>query len=58
MKSNDLPIYQMFYDLCNNVSTSSWASKMNSIIDHLGFSNIRLSFDPRVNYYLLIKSRM
>ena len=48
----------MFNDLCNNVSTSSWASRMNSIIDHLGFPNIRLSFDPRVNYYLLIKSRI
>ena len=57
-KNNESPIYRMYNDLWSNVTTSCWASRINSIIDHLGLRDIRLYFDPSVNYYNLLKSRI
>ena len=58
MKNNEVPIHHMYRDMCNNVTTACWASKINSVIDHLGFSHIRLYFDPNVKYYDILKTRL
>lgn len=41
MKNVDSPPYNMYVDLCNNVNSACWSSKINSIIDHLGFTYVR-----------------
>jgi hypothetical protein len=48
----------LYRDLCNNVNTNCWASKLHSIIDHLGLTNIRLNYDCNANYLSLFKSRI
>ena len=58
MKNNELPISHMYQDLCNNVNKKCWASRLNSIIDHLGCTDIRMNFDPRINYFRILKTRI
>jgi len=58
MKNNELPIYHIYNDLCDNVNTPCWASRINSIVDHLGYAHIRLFLDHNVYYYSLLKSRI
>ena len=46
--------YKMYIDSCNNVRGLSWAKRANSIIDHLGFTDIGNTFDNRINYLTLV----
>jgi hypothetical protein len=48
----------MNIDSCNNVRGSSWAKRVNSIVDQLGLTDIRTSFDNSVNYLPLLKCRL
>ena len=50
--------YKMYIDSCNNIRGPSWAKRVNSIIDHLGFTDVRTAFDERINYLLLFKNRV
>ena len=58
MKNDELPITQMYLDLCNNVNVKCWAKRMNSIIDHLGFTNIRTNFDSGINCFRSLQTRL
>ena len=58
MKDNNDNARRLFNDLCNIKNNHSWARRLNSIVDHLGRSNIRLFFNPQVNYYPTIKNRL
>ena len=58
MKNYNSPIYNVYIDQCQNVNNSCWAKRLNSIIDHLGFSHLLLDFDRSVNYTALLKSRL
>ena len=58
MKNNELTISKMYFELCNNVNNKCWAKRINSIIDHLGFTNLRLNFDPRINCFNSLKTRL
>ena len=40
MRNNDSQIAKMYMDLCSSVNTKCWARRMNSVIDHLGFTHI------------------
>lgn len=48
----------VYNDLNANINNSSWAKRINSIIDHLGFMDIRLNFDVNINYLPLLKCRI
>ncbi len=39
------------------VNGSCWASRINSIIDHMGYTNIRINFDVNRNYWYTLKRR-
>ena len=58
MKNIDSPIFNMYIDQCNIVNNSCWAKRINSIIDHLGFSHLLLNFDHSVDYTSLLKTRL
>ena len=45
MKNYNSPIYNVYIDQCQNVNNSCWAKRLNSIIDHLGFSHLLLNFE-------------
>ena len=47
--------YKMYIDSCNNIRGPSWAKRANSIIDHLGFTDIRTAFDNRINHCPCLK---
>lgn len=53
--SVNMPIFNAYIDQCNNVNISCWASRIHSILDHLGYSHIRLNFDTSMNYFPLLK---
>ena len=48
----------MHMDACNDIIGLSWAKRTTSILDHLGFTDIRTSFDINVNYLPLLKCRV
>ena len=51
-------LYHAYIDQCENVSAPCWATQIHSIIDSLGFSNIRLQFDVNVKYMSIFKNRI
>lgn len=58
MKNPDSPLYNMYCELNNNVNVSTWASRIHSIIDHLGFTDIRIDIDSNSNYLPLFVNRL
>jgi len=58
MTNNQSPSYEAYVDQCNNVISTCWAKRINSIIDHIGFANIRINFDYNFNCVLTLKRRL
>jgi hypothetical protein len=58
MKNPQSPIHELYKDQCLNINGSCWAKRINSIIDHLGYSYLRDNFDNRINYFPEIKRRL
>ena len=58
MTNTQSPIYEAYVDQCHNVISTCWAKRINSIIDHLGFSNIRINFDNNFNCVPTLKRRL
>ena len=58
MTNTQSPIYEAYVDQCNNVISTCWAKRINSIIDHLGFANIRINFDNNFNCVPTLKRRL
>ena len=58
MNNADAPGYDMYIDATNNIRGPSWAGRLNSIIDHLGYSEIRHTFDIGKNYFPELKCRL
>ena len=52
------PISSLYMDQCANINSNCWASNMNSIIDHLGFSQLLNNYDINCNYMPLLKTRL
>lgn len=48
----------MYRDQCININGTCWAKRINSIIDHLGFNEIRGNFDCNTNYISKLKQRI
>ena len=58
MSNINSPLYDSYWDQCNTINTNCWAKKINSIIDHLGLTHIRLNFDRNCNYFTIFKRRI
>jgi hypothetical protein len=58
MKNVSSPIYVMYRDLIDHNINSCWASRIHSIIDHLGFAHIRFNFDDSCKYLPMFKNRL
>ena len=48
----------MYLELCDIRNCKSWAKRMHSVIDHLGFTNVRFNFDASYDYFHVLKSRL
>ena len=57
-KNTNSPIYSLYLDQCANINNSCWSSRINSIIEHLGFSHLLNNFDINNNYLPLLKTRV
>ena len=58
MSSQASPIFNIYMDQCATINGACWAKRINSIIDHLGFNEIRVNFDPEANYVSKFKQRI
>lgn len=58
MKNPDSAVYSIYLDQCSNINGTCWANQINSLIDRLGFTNVRLHFDKNQNYFPTFKSRL
>ena len=47
MKNPLSPQYQLYREQCNMNNAKSWAKRVHSIIDHLGFRNARINFNEK-----------
>ena len=44
MNRNNTLLYETYNKLCNRMYQNSWSSRINDIIDCLGFTNIRIAY--------------
>jgi len=58
MKNINSPLYRMYCDHSNIISGPCWAKRINSLLDHLGCSDLRTNFDVGVNYHPMLKQRL
>ena len=58
MSKTDSPIYFMYKDLCDNVRGNCWTSRIKSIIDHLGYSQLRYNFNTNSNTFHNMKQTL
>ena len=59
IKNNtDSPMHSMYSELYSNLNVANWAGRLNSILDHLGFTFLREQFDFNFNYFPTIKRRI
>ena len=40
MTSDSSPIHNIYFELCNHYDLRSWATRIHSVIDHLGYTTI------------------
>ena len=57
-KNCNSPMYSLYIDQCTNINNNCWASRINSIIEHLGFSHLLNNFDINNNYLPILKTRL
>ena len=58
MSNDQSPIHDIYLDQCNNVAGNCWSKRLHSIIDHLGYTNIRLNFNRELNNFSALKLRL
>ena len=58
MKNRNSPICNIYSDLCNTGSSGCWANRINTLIDHLDFNNIRHNFNYEINYFQSLKNKL
>ena len=58
MKSDSSPIHNMYFDLCNHYDLRSWATRIHSVIHHLGYTTILQDYDANINYFPMLKQRL
>ena len=58
MCNSDSSLYEAYINQCTTLNTTCWASKLNSIVDHLGLTNLRLNFDRSINSFQSVKQRL
>ena len=52
------PQYQLYNEQCNMNNTKFLAIRVHSIIDHLGFRDVRIQFNENMSYFNLFKARL
>ena len=50
MKSDTSPIHNIYFDLCNHYDLRSWATRIHSVIDHLGYTTILQDYNATINF--------
>ena len=58
MKSDCSPIHNLYLDLCNHYDLRSWATRIHSVIDHLGYTTILQEYNTTINDFLMLKQRL
>jgi len=58
MKSDSSPIQNIYFDLCNHYNLRSWATRIHSVIDHLGYTTILQDYNVNINYFPMLKQRL
>ena len=58
MKSSNSALYDIYQEQHLTINGTCWSRMINSIIDHLGYTNIRTQFDYNLNYFPLLKDRL
>ena len=58
MKNRNSPICNIYSDLCNTGSSGCWANRINTLIDHLDFNNIRHNLNYEINYFPSLKNKL
>ena len=55
MSKDQSPLRNIYLDQCNNVAGNCWSKRVHSIIDHLGYTNIKLNFNRELNNFYALK---
>ena len=58
MKSDSSPIQNIYFDLCNHYNLRSWATRIHSVIDHLGYTTVLQDYNVNINYFPMLKQRL
>ena len=58
MSNRNSPLYSMYTDQITSINGNCWASRINSIIDHLGFTNLLHSFEPNMKHFSKLQRRL
>ena len=58
MKSDSSPIQNMYFDLCNHYDLRSCATRIHSVIHHLGYTTILQDYNANINYFPMLKQRL
>ncbi len=58
MQNQDSPMYHIFLEQCRSNNLNSWALRVKSLLDELGYSDIWSNFDRNFNYLPLFKQRL
>jgi len=58
MKSDSSPIHNIYFDVCNHYGLRSWATRIHSVIDHLGYTTILQDNNANINYFSMLKQRL
>ena len=58
MKSDSSPIHNIYFDVCNHYNLRSWATRIHSVFDHLGYTTILQDNNANINYFSMLKQRL
>ena len=58
MKSNSSPIHNINFDLCNHYNLRSWATRIHSVINHLGYTTVLQDYNVNINYFPMLNQRL
>ena len=58
MKSDTSPIHNIYLELCNHYDLRPWATRIHSVIDHVGYTTIVQDYNANIKYFPMLKQRL
>ena len=58
MTSDCSPIHKIYLDLCKHYNLRACATRIHSVIDHLGYTTMLQDYNASINYFPMLKQRL